>query len=271
MTDAEVVSQTVDDRVVVITGAANGIGWATARYFAARGCRVALIDRDGDGLQVRSKELGADHEAVELDVADDAAAEACATGIMARLGRVDVLINAAGIADSHRSTLEQDMDHFDAVLDVSLRGTFVMSRAFGRHLVDRKGGAIVNFSSIAGISGMPRRNAYGAAKAGIIALTRSMACEWARFGVRINAVIPGYVETPLISALARDGRIDIAAIKRRVPLGLLAAPEDIAKAIWFLASDDARYITGTTLAIDGGWSAFGDFADAAPAEREGRQ
>ncbi|MFA5538279.1 MAG: SDR family oxidoreductase, partial [Gemmobacter sp.] len=123
-------------------------------------------------------------------------------------------------------------------------------------------------SSIAGVGGLPRRNAYGAAKAGIIAMTRAQACEWGPSGVRVNAVVPGYVETDLLSELAEAGKVDLDAIRRRIPLGRLIRPDDIAEAIWFLASPAARQITGTALTVDGGWTAFGGAGDVGQPQGE---
>ena len=246
----------------VITGAADGIGWAMARIFADAGFRILIADLDGKKAIERAESLGKGHLGAGVDVTVQSDADALADLAANSFGRVDVLINNAGIADRHLPTLEQDMDHFDRVLDVHLRGTFLMSRVFGAGMIDRGEGVILNIGSIAGVSGMPRRNAYGAAKAGIVSMTRSMACEWASAGVRINAIIPGYVETALVRTLIEDGKLDDARLRRRIPLGKLAQPEDIANAALFLASPQARYITGTTLAVDGGWSAFGDSGDA---------
>jgi NAD(P)-dependent dehydrogenase (short-subunit alcohol dehydrogenase family) len=129
-------------------------------------------------------------------------------------------------------------------------------------MVSGDGRAIVNIASIAGLGGLPRRNGYGAAKAGIVAMTRSMACEWAASGVRVNAVAPGYVETALVRKLADEGFVDEARTRRRIPMGRLARPEEIAAAILFLCSPAASYITGTVLSVDGGWMAFADAGDA---------
>lgn len=124
-------------------------------------------------------------------------------------------------------------------------------------MLAQRSGAIVNLGSIAGLAGIPQRNAYSAAKAGIVAMTRSLACEWAREGIRVNAVAPGYVATELVEALERNGQMNLQSIEKRTPMGRLARPDEIARAIGFLASDAASYITGTTLSVDGGWHAYG--------------
>jgi NAD(P)-dependent dehydrogenase (short-subunit alcohol dehydrogenase family) len=124
-------------------------------------------------------------------------------------------------------------------------------------MLAQRSGAIVNLGSIAGLAGIAQRNAYSAAKAGIAAMTRSLACEWAREGIRVNAVAPGYVGTELVDALERNGQMNLASIEKRTPMGRLARPDEIARAIGFLASDSASYITGTTLSVDGGWHAYG--------------
>lgn len=250
------------DRTAVISGAADGIGWAMAQLFAENGYHVLLADLDGEKAIARARSLGAGHLGAAIDVTSAADAAAVAELADRHFERIDVLVNNAGIADRHLPTLEQDMEHFGRVLDVHLKGTFLMSRVFGARMIAGGGGAIVNIGSIAGTSGMPRRNAYGAAKAGIVSMTRAMACEWARDGVRINAIIPGYVETALVRALIEEKKIDVEKLRRRIPLAQLAQPRDIAEAALFLASKQARYITGTTLAVDGGWSAFGDAGDA---------
>ncbi|WP_238363998.1 SDR family oxidoreductase [Mesobacterium pallidum] len=246
----------MSERVVIITGGAAGIGWATAQRFAADGCRVVIADLTG--ADEAAARLGAGHTGVTLDITDAAAVEAMVAG----LDRIDVLVNNAGIGDSHLPSLEQDIAQFRKVLDIHVTGAFLVARACARRMIDAGGGAIVNLSSIAGVTGLPRRNAYGAAKAGIAMMTRSLACEWAGVGVRVNAVAPGYARTALVEKLVSEGRIDLDAIQRRVPQGRLIDPSEIAEAIWFLASPAASAITGVTLSVDGGWAAFGDFGDA---------
>ena len=137
-----------------------------------------------------------------------------------------------------------------------MRGTFLFSRAVAKVMLAQGGGAIVNLGSIAGIAGIPGRNAYGAGKAGIMSMTRSMACEWARKGLRVNAIAPGYVRTALVEDLERRGTIDTARMAARTPMGRLATPDEIANVIAFLASPQASFITGATLNVDGGWMAL---------------
>lgn len=150
------------------------------------------------------------------DVADEASAIAMVEETVSRLGGLDILVNNAGIGDSHKPTLEQDLASFDRILRVHLDGTFVASREAAR-VMEGQGGAILNVSSIAGLTGLPRRNAYGAAKAGIVAMTRSMACEWAGAGIRVNAIAPGYVGTALVARLVEASRIDRGRLERRIP------------------------------------------------------
>ena len=249
--------------VVIVTGAADGIGWATAQQLAAGGATVALLDLNGALAAERAQALGSQHSGWACDVTDAAAVQARVADVLARHGRIDALVNNAGIADQTAPTLEQTAEAFDKVLSVHLRGAFLMSQQVIAQMLrqprDARGnrGAIVNIGSIASFGGIPGRNAYSAAKAGVLGMTRALATEWARQGIRVNAVAPGYVKTALVASLAERGAIDAQAIARRTPLGRMAAPEEIAQVIAFLVSPQASYITGAVLPVDGGWGALG--------------
>lgn len=249
--------------VAIVTGAADGIGWATAQCLAQQDWRVALLDLRAEAAWTRAAELGPGHLGLGCDVTDSNAVYTAVSAVLAQWGRIDGLVNNAGIGDQSVRTLEQTVDGFDRVLAVHLRGQFLMSQAVAGVLLaqpmDERGqrGAIVNIASIAALGGIPARNAYSAAKAGVVGMTRAMAMEWARQGLRVNAVAPGYVATALVAELAGKGAIDGAAIARRTPLGRMAEPAEIAQTIVFLLSPAASYITGAVLPVDGGWSALG--------------
>ena len=255
-------------RSVIVTGGADGIGWATAQRFAAAGDCIVIADSNGEAAEARAGALGARHIGVHTDVASEADVRAALGRCLERFGRIDVLVNNAGITDPQATpVLEQPMDAFRRLMAVNVQGPFLFSREAARAMLDNGGGAIVNVGSGAGVTAVPLRNGYGASKAAIAALTRAMACEWAGRGVRVNAVLPGYTRTELVQRLIDNGKIDPAVVARRIPLGRMAEPAEIAEAIYFLASNDAAYVTGAQLTVDGGYLAFGGSgaASSAPA------
>jgi NAD(P)-dependent dehydrogenase (short-subunit alcohol dehydrogenase family) len=247
-------------RIVAVTGGASGIGRCVVDLFRAAGDRLLVIDRDADGARALAADLGEDHLVVQADVTDVAAIDAAFAQAKARWGRVDVLINNAGAADVSKSTLDQTAEDFTGVYDVNFSGPLAAAQAAARAMSD--GGVIINLGSIAGLGALPRRNAYCAAKAAVTMMTRSLACEWASAGIRVNTAAPGYIDTPAVLALTSAGRARLEEIVRRTPIGRLGDPAEVARVIAFLASPAASYITGATLSVDGGWMAFGDAGDA---------
>lgn len=250
-------------RTTLVTGGAGGIGMAICRTFAKLGGDVVLADRDGTRLDAAVAELQGQFpqrafHAVAGDIGDKGGPDLIVEAALARAGRIDVLVNNAGVGEPIVRTLDQDIDAWQSVMDINLRGTFLMSRAVGRHVLGRKGfGAIVNIASIAGMMGVPGSNAYAVSKAGVVHLTRTLASEWAGRGLRVNAICPGYIETSLAFDMFDKVGIERAYVERRVPMRRMGRPEEIASAVAFLASDAASYISGVVLPVDGGWMGFG--------------
>ncbi|MCQ4159021.1 SDR family oxidoreductase [Roseomonas sp. GC11] len=249
-------------RIVLVTGAAAGIGWATARAFAALGDRVVLADIDGPRAGARAAALGAGHEAVAVDMADAAQVRALVAGIAARHGRLDVLVSNAGRIEGGTGLAEQAPEAFRALLALNLGGAAVVSGEAAALMRRQGGGAIIHVASGAALRAIPLRNGYSASKAGVVALARDQGCAWARHGIRVNAVAPGYTRTELVEALIASGRVDPEKVARRIPLGRMGQPEEIAAAILHLASPDAAYMAGALLVADGGSNAFGGSEDA---------
>lgn len=244
--------------VVVISGGAQGIGWATALCFAAQNYRVVILDKNGELAAQRVMDLGAEHHSYEVDITNEVQVNRIIANVIEYFQRIDCLVNNAGLGEQKGDTLEQNYAAFLQVLQSHLSGCFLLSRAVAQHMMKQsQKGCIVNLGSIAAERGIPARNAYAAAKAGMSAMTRSMAVEWGARGIRVNAVAPGYTYTDLVKKLEQEGKVDMEAIQRRTPLGRMAQPQEIAQAIVFLASEQASFITGTTLSVDGGWTVNG--------------
>mgnify|MGYP001329933070 CR=1 FL=1 len=249
-------------RTCLITGAAGGIGRALLAEFAAPDVRLIAVDLPGSGVAEVVAAHGAQHIGLECDQSDEAQILALFARIDAISDRIDVLVNNAALGPTMAPTVETDLAHFRLTLRTNFAGPFVMAREAATRMA--AGGVIVNTASLAGVLGNPRRNAYAASKAALISLTRSLACEWASRGIRVNAIAPGYVRTPMVAALEAEGKADLAAVRRRIPMGRLARADEMAAAIGFLASDRAKYVTGAILAVDGGWMSFNQPGDAHP-------
>ncbi|MBO21677.1 MAG: 3-oxoacyl-ACP reductase [Rhodospirillaceae bacterium] len=244
----------------LVTGGASGIGATTAGILRDLGATVAIADISEEGLATSSAQLG-DCPTFVCDVAEEPQVEATTSAAADALGGLDIAVNAAGVVDEVKYALERDMEPWQRIMDVNFRGTYQVCRAAARIMVAQGSGSIVNIASVNGPGGWPRRTAYGPSKAAIIALTRELACEWGDRGVRVNAVGPGYIATPMIQGLVDVGKVDTDRLNNRTPLGRLGTPTEVGQAIAFLASDMASYITGETLFVDGGWMAYGGAGD----------
>ena len=244
-------------QIAVVTGGAGGLGAAVAVALADAGARVAVADLDHDGARALASELGPGHIALPIDVRSTASVGAAAADVLAQLGPPSILFCGAGV-QRVRPTLEVTDEDWDFVVDINLGGTFRCCRAFGAAMVEHGRGAIVNVASLSGLEfGGGGRVPYGASKGGVTGLTRALAIEWAPMGVRVNAVAPGIVATPMVRGLADDGSLDLDDLSARVPLGRIATPEDIAGVTLMLVSRAGEYIVGQTLIIDGGLSCSG--------------
>lgn len=239
-------------RFAVVTGGASGIGLACTHALQAAGARVLSADRShapGD-FDVASPIAMA-----HCDVADEDSVATTVARALQAWGRLDIWVNSAGVLEAVHRTVDQDLADWEQVMSINLKGTFIGCREAGRAMLAQGGGCVVNIGSVAGMVGLPGSTAYGPGKAAVATLTRNLACEWARGGVRVNCIAPGYIQTPMSRALFADDAASQEMNLRRVPMRRMGEPEDIARAILFLCSDAARYITGVTLPVDGGWSA----------------
>jgi gluconate 5-dehydrogenase/2-deoxy-D-gluconate 3-dehydrogenase len=247
-----------DGRVVLVTAGGAGIGRATALAFAEAGALVSVTDVDPSrAAQVADEISAAGGKAVSaaLDVSDEEQASQAIREVVSRSGRLDVLVNNAGIG-ARIPTVDLPAERWSQVLDVGLSGAFFCSKAAAAAMISQGRGAIVNVTSIMGLTGggLYPNAAYHAVKGALVNLTRAWALEWATSGIRVNAVAPAFVRTALVEPLMADPRLKQAIIEA-TPLGRLVEPEEVAAAIVFLASDAAAMITGHTLPVDGGWLA----------------
>jgi NAD(P)-dependent dehydrogenase (short-subunit alcohol dehydrogenase family) len=248
-------SASVLSGVAVVTGGASGIGAACCRELASRGARLVLLDRDARVHEV-ARAVGG--RGWVVDVADQAAMERCAKAVEADLGPADVLVNSAGVIQVPLPPQHLSMDSWDEVVRVDQRGTYVAALVFGARMAKRGRGSIVNIASIAGMRSMPL-HAYAPAKAAVISMTECLAAEWGPSGVRVNAVSPGYTRTPALQDAIDKGERDVSALAGNAALGRLVEPEEIARAVAFLAGPEAAAITGVNLPVDCGWLVAGSW------------
>jgi 3-oxoacyl-[acyl-carrier protein] reductase len=241
----------LEGKVALITGGAQGIGKVTALLLASRGANVAVSDINIHGALETVKEvegLGRRGLALEGDVSNPADAENIVAKTVEQLGGIDILVNNAGIARD-RLLLRMTEEDWDAVLNVNLKGTFNCTKAAVKYMIKRKSGKIVNIASVVGEMGNTGQANYAASKAGIIGLTKSIAREYAQRGINVNAIAPGYVETPMTEALPEKVKKEL---RGQIPMARLGSPLDVANAVHFLVSEASTYITGQVLNVNGG-------------------
>jgi NAD(P)-dependent dehydrogenase (short-subunit alcohol dehydrogenase family) len=253
---------TLDGKVAIITGGGTGIGFGIATVLASRGSRLTLAQKGVARAQVAARSLtGADVLCVETEISDRGSVDAMVQATLARFGRIDILVNNASLTGTVAVApfLDCTAAQLDEIIDVNLKGAFHCSQAVARHMVDRgEGGSIVTIASVGAFAGQEFAAAYCASKAGQVALTQVMALELAPHGIRVNAIAPGDIHTPASADIVADLKTSGASGKfvRITPLGRRGTPEEIGRVVAFLVSEDASFITGATLLVDGGFLAY---------------
>jgi 3-oxoacyl-[acyl-carrier protein] reductase len=236
------------DKIVMVTGGAAGIGRVTAEAFAREGAKLAICDVNPQAGEAAAQALGPEASFQKVDVVSDAEVAAWVESTVQRYGRIDVLVNNAGITRDALLLRMKESD-WDLVLNINLKGAFLCTRAVVRHMAQQRSGRVVNVASVVGVVGNVGQANYVASKAGLIGLTKTVAREFAARGITVNAVAPGYIETQMTAVLSDKVK---EAFLAQIPLGRAGSPEEVAAAVTFLASDQAAYLTGQVLHVSGG-------------------
>jgi NAD(P)-dependent dehydrogenase (short-subunit alcohol dehydrogenase family) len=246
-----------ENKVALVTGAASGLGLATAKAFAESGASVVLADWNEEAVRSAAEELAADgHKtlAIRCDVADDAQVEAMVQQTVATFGRLDTAYNNAGVQNVLAETADSPRDDYDRVMAINLRGVWSCMKFELQQMRQQGSGAIVNCSSLGGLVGGAQRGTYHAAKHGVLGFTKSAALEYATQGIRINAVCPGLIQTAMADQMVAAGQGEaLKAMEKSIPMGRMGRSEEIANAVLWLCSDAASYVTGQSISVDGGF------------------
>jgi NAD(P)-dependent dehydrogenase (short-subunit alcohol dehydrogenase family) len=246
-----------ENKVALVTGAASGLGLAAAKAFAASGASVVLADWDEKSVQTAADELktqGHTVLAVRCDVADDAQVEAMVAQAVEAFGKLDVAYNNAGVQNVLAETADSPREDYDRVMSINLGGVWICMKFELQQMRKQGSGAIVNCSSLGGLVGGAERATYHAAKHGVLGLTKSAALEYAARGIRVNAICPGLIWTPMAEKMAASGQAEaLDAMLKVIPMGRHGRPEEIADAVLWLCSDAASYVTGQSISVDGGF------------------
>lgn len=246
-------AQPLNGKIAIVTGAAQGIGYAIARRFAAEGGRVAILDVDLDGARRAADEIGGSTIGVGADVARADEVDRAFAQVVDQFGGVHVLVNNAGIVGTDTPVRDLEEADWNRVLDINLKGTFLCSRAAVRHMIPQKAGVIVSLASISGKEGNANMAPYSVSKAGVICFTKTLAKEVLADGIRVNCVAPALIDTPILQGMERE-RVDFLTSK--IPLGRLGRPEEVAATILFLASDESTFTTGQCFDVSGGRATY---------------
>jgi len=247
-----------EGQVALVTGASSGMGLAAARAFAEQGASVALADINEDALRAATDDLtAAGHHVlgVVCDVSDEDQVAALVERTVATFGRLDTAFNNAGIMIPPSDAADEPADNFERVNAINLRGVWACMKHELRQMREQGSGAIVNCSSLGGLVGLPGRASYHASKHGVLGLTKSAALEYAPRGIRINAVCPGTIDTPMVADMLAKGELDMAEAVRNQPIGRLGTADEIAAAVLWLCSPGASFVVGVALSVDGGYTA----------------
>lgn len=247
------------DRVAVVTGGGRGLGKAIAQAYAEEGADLVLVGRGQEEIVEAAKEIEATGQralAVSADVTSPEDVEKMVQMALDTFGKIDILMNAAGQRAVFPTT-ELTLEDWQRVIDVNLTGSFVCSQAVGKHMIERGYGKIIMMGSMQAHSGAPERTAYISSKTGLVGLTRALGVEWAKYGINVNILSPGYFRTQIIEHQIVIGQLNLAAIEQRTPAGRIGEMKDLTGPATFLASSESDFMCGQSLIIDGGWMAYG--------------